>query len=83
MYDGSENAPEDSGYISEGVDENRILNESSLMYEEEDMIMTARSESVVDEEEGEVHDISHCKAINSSYINLKRNNILLSYVPKK
>jgi hypothetical protein len=45
------------------------------------MIMTGRSESAIDEDD-EVSGISKCKAINSSYINLKRNNLLISYGKK-
>lgn len=44
------------------------------------LIMTGRSESAVDEfYEEEIEGISKCKAINSSYINLKRNNLLTAY----
>lgn len=58
------------------------MNESSLDYAEDDMLMmTGRSESAIEEEE-EVQGISKCKAINSSYINLKRNNLLISYGKK-
>ncbi len=39
------------------------------------MILTARSESAIDEED-DMTNFSKCKAINSSYINLKRNNML-------
>jgi hypothetical protein len=45
--------------------------------------MTGRSESAIDYgEEEEIEGISKCKAINSSYINLKRNNLLISYGKK-
>lgn len=74
--EGSENAPEDSGFISDDQEE-RIVNESSLEVDDM-MIMTGRSESAIDEDD-EISGISKCKAINSSYINLKRNNLLISY----
>ncbi len=106
--EGSENAPEDSGFISEDGCEERIVNESSLnqsnqnedddldepMFVEEGeekfftqpceqemiLIMTARSESAIDEGlEDEIEGISKCKAINSSFINLKRNNLLNAF----
>ena len=119
--DGSENAPEDSGFLSDEEDQQeRIVNESSLYNEDEEfsqthggdmgclttghnnlydgfgdahvfghefqddnsmpMIMTARSESTMDDcQDEEIEGISKCKAINSSYINLKRNNLLISY----
>ena len=41
--------------------------------------MTGRSESAMDDEDNEIEGISKCKAINSSYINLKRNNLLIAY----
>lgn len=41
--------------------------------------MTGRSESAMDENDDEIEGISKCKAINSSYINLKRNNLLIAY----
>jgi hypothetical protein len=43
--------------------------------------MTGRSESAVDDDiEGEnISETSKCKAINSSFVNLKRNNLLISY----
>lgn len=48
--------------------------------EEMMMIMTGRSESAIDDMmDEEIEGISKCKAINSSYINLKRNNLLISY----
>lgn len=71
---GSENAPDDSAYMSENYCEERIVNESSMMTEDENFMTTGRSESAIDEEE--IEGISRCKAINSSYINLKRNNML-------
>lgn len=44
------------------------------------IIMTGRSESAINDlEEEEIEGISKCKAINSSYINLKRANLLISY----
>ena len=48
------------------------------MYEDENMILTGRSESAIDEEDVET-SMSKCKAINSSYINLKRNNLLMAF----
>lgn len=52
-------------------------------YQEENMIMTGRSESAIDDMyEEEIEGISKCKAINSSYINLKRNNLLIAYGKK-
>lgn len=33
----------------------------------------------MDENDDEIEGISKCKAINSSYINLKRNNLLIAY----
>lgn len=53
------------------------------MDEQEALIMTARSESAIDEDEDNLSSLSKCKAINSSYINLKRNNLLVQYVPQK
>ena len=44
------------------------------------LMMTGRSESALDEAlDDEVEGISKCKAINSSFINLKRNNLLTAY----
>lgn len=45
------------------------------------LIMTGRSESAIDDDlDGDGTDgIAKCKAINTSYINLKRNNLLISY----
>ena len=45
-------------------------------YDDEYMAITARSESAIDEED--IDGISKCKAINSSFINLKSNNLLNS-----
>ena len=47
---------------------------------DEDIPLTGRSESAIDEEE--IESLSKCKAINSSYINLKRNNLLNTYGKK-
>ncbi|CDW74861.1 UNKNOWN [Stylonychia lemnae] len=108
--DGSENAPEDSGFLSdEDCQQERIVNESSLYNDDEFtqsqalftggdanligfqneqindemMIMTGRSETAMDDEQDyEIEGISKCKAIHSSYINLKRNNLLISYGKK-
>eukprot|EP00347_Sterkiella_histriomuscorum_P018828 403344018 len=106
--EGSENAPEDSGFLSDDAEQERIVNESSLYQDEfgqsqnllaqtvsgdpyllysdafEDqsdpnLIMTGRSESAMDDNDDEIEGISKCKAINSSYINLKRNNLLIAY----
>lgn len=49
------------------------MNESSLFEEDENMIMTGRSESAIDDDEDHISTLSKCKAINTSYINLKRN----------
>ena len=46
--------------------------------DEENMILTASSESHIDEED-DVTSMSKCKAINNSYINLKRNNMLVAF----
>jgi hypothetical protein len=46
------------------------------------LIMTGRSESAMDDMHEEIEGISKCKAINSSFINLKRNNLLISYGKK-
>ena len=72
---GSENAPDDSAYIS-GDEEQRIVNESRIEdgYEDEYRIMTGRSDSVIDEDE--IMGLEKWRAINSSYINLKENNLL-------
>jgi len=44
------------------------------------LILTGRSESALDDAlDDEVEGISKCKAINSSFINLKRNNLLIAY----
>jgi len=50
---GSENAPIDSAYVSDEDElQDRIVNESSLMNEEdENLILTGRSESAIDEED--------------------------------
>ena len=82
-YDGSENAPEDSGFVSDENDmQERIVNESSLDGDSDMMLgMTGRSESAIDDDE-EIEGLSKCKAINSSYINLKRNNTLTSYIKR-
>jgi hypothetical protein len=99
--EGSENAPEDSGFVSDdGEDQERIVNESSLDAGEEDMyvqvgeekfftqeceeemmlIMTGRSETALDDAfDDEIEGISKCKAINTSFINFKRNNLLNAY----
>lgn len=81
---GSENAPEDSAYISDEDEyQDRIVNESSLMNEDDDnLILTARSESAIDEDD-DVTSLSKCKAINSSYINLKGNYMLVAFPSKK
>ncbi len=58
------------------------MNESSLMEEEdEQMILTARSESAIDDLD-DVSTLSKSRAINSSFINLKRNNMLLQFAQK-
>jgi len=43
--------------------------------------MTGRSESAIDDdfEQESIAGIAKCKAINSSFINLKRNNLLINY----
>jgi hypothetical protein len=54
-------------------------------------MMTGRSESAVDDcdedDEGDggsgISSLSKCKAINSSFINLKRNNLLINYTSRK
>ena len=77
---GSENAPEDSAFISEDGDE-KIVNESSLYGNEEENIglLTGRSESAIEEDDCYYDGISKCKAINSSFINLKNNNLLIAF----
>ena len=55
------------------------MNESSLLDEEDDqMILTARSESAIDDFD-DISTLSKSRAINSSFINLKRNNMLLQF----
>ena len=86
-YEGSEKAPEDSGFVSDDMDyQERIVNQSSLEgddYDDDMMMFTGRSESAIDDDmDDEFSGISKCKAINSSYINLKRNNLLISYGKK-
>lgn len=74
---GSENAPDDSAYLSGDDDyEQRIVNESDLQeeYQDEYLLDSARSDSICDEDE--VLGLARCRAINSSYINLKDNNLL-------
>ena len=49
--------------------------------------MTGRSESHI-EEEDDITGVAKCKAINNSFINLKRNNMLSAFaspmpLPKK
>jgi hypothetical protein len=46
--------------------------------------MTGRSESAIDDDCGEEigNSLSKCKTINTSFINLKKNN-LLNYYPKR
>ena len=52
-----------------------IVNESRIEdgYEDEYIIMTGRSDSVIDEDE--IMGLEKWRAINSSYINLKDNNL--------
>ena len=42
-------------------------------------MLSGRSDSMVEDEEEEIVAIAKCKAINSSYINLKRQNILMTF----
>jgi hypothetical protein len=65
--------------MSEEDEEHKIVNESSI-YDDDMLIMTGRSESAIDEED--IESLSLNRAINSSYINLKRNNLLISYVKR-
>jgi hypothetical protein len=53
--------------------EEKIVNESSLDDETEMMMMTGRSESAIEDDESDRSCISNVRAINSSYINFKRN----------
>ena len=50
--------------------------------DDENLIMTGRSESAI-EEEDDITSMAKCKAINNSYINLKSNNMLLAFSYKK
>ncbi len=52
------------------------------MNDDDNLILTARSESAIDEDD-DVTSLSKCKAINSSYINLKGNNMLVAFPSKK
>ena len=52
------------------------------MNDDDNMILTARSESAIDEDD-EVSNLSKCKAINTSYINLKGNNMMVAFPSKK
>ena len=81
--DGSENAPDDSAYISDEQDDHqKIVNESSLVmddtgdYGDDQLMMTGRSESIIDADE-DVKSTMKCKNINQSHVNLKSNNIFL------
>lgn len=42
-------------------------------------MMTGRSESAIDEDD-DITNLSKCKAINTSFINLKNNNLLNNFV---
>jgi len=65
--------------LSDDADEHKIVNESSI-YEDDMLIMTGRSESAIDEED--IESLSKNRAINSSYINLKKNNMLNIWAKK-
>ena len=53
-----------------------------MMEADENLIMTGRSESAIDEEEEVAHHLEKGRSINCSYINLKRNNLLVTFAQK-